>query len=106
MVNSGSSLSKTFAVDDVFIIQSDTAASGEFDGVVDHAGLPAKRASAKRVTAVIPYFGYCSSGSKRPSRASRSAQSLLLILITKACADRVIHDNGLHHYSTGFPKDL
>ena len=48
-----------------------------------------KRASAKTVNAVIPYFGYARSDRKTESRESISAK-LVANLITKAGADRVI----------------
>jgi len=49
----------------------------------------AKRASAKRVTAVIPYYGYA----RRTGRISRGfsvTAKLIANLITRAGADRVI----------------
>ncbi|MDQ7818331.1 MAG: ribose-phosphate pyrophosphokinase [Melioribacteraceae bacterium] len=49
----------------------------------------AKRASAKRVTAVIPYFGYARQDRKDQPRVSISAK-LVANLITVAGADRVI----------------
>lgn len=49
----------------------------------------AKRASAKRVTAVIPYFGYSRQDRKDQPRVSITAK-LMANLITKAGADRVI----------------
>ncbi len=49
----------------------------------------AKRASAKRVTAVIPYFGYARQDRKDQPRVSITAK-LVANLITKAGADRVI----------------
>ncbi|NOX17958.1 MAG: ribose-phosphate pyrophosphokinase [Chlorobi bacterium] len=49
----------------------------------------AKRASAKRVTAVIPYFGYARQDRKDQPRVSLSAK-LVANLITTAGADRVI----------------
>jgi len=49
----------------------------------------AKRASAKRVTAVIPYFGYARQDRKDQPRVSISAK-LVANLITKAGADRVV----------------
>lgn len=49
----------------------------------------AKRASAKRVTAVIPYFGYSRQDRKDQPRVAISAK-LMANLITKAGADRVI----------------
>lgn len=49
----------------------------------------AKRASAKKVTAVIPYFGYARQDRKDQPRVSITAK-LVANLITKAGADRVI----------------
>ena len=49
----------------------------------------AKRASAKRVTAVIPYFGYARQDRKDQPRVSVTAK-LVANLITRAGADRVI----------------
>ncbi len=49
----------------------------------------AKRASAKRITAVIPYFGYSRQDRKDQPRVSITAK-LLANLITVAGADRVI----------------
>jgi ribose-phosphate pyrophosphokinase len=48
-----------------------------------------KRASAKRVTAVIPYFGYARQDRKSGSRTPISAK-LVANLITRAGADRVL----------------
>lgn len=49
----------------------------------------AKRASAKKVTAVIPYFGYSRQDRKDQPRVSITAK-LVANLITKAGADRVV----------------
>src|SRR5512137_212962 len=49
----------------------------------------AKRASAKRITAVIPYFGYARQDRKDQPRVSVTAK-LVANLITEAGADRVI----------------
>lgn len=49
----------------------------------------AKRASAKRVTAVMPYFGYARQDRKDQPRVSITAK-LVANLITKAGADRLI----------------
>jgi ribose-phosphate pyrophosphokinase len=49
----------------------------------------AKRASARRVTAVIPYFGYARQDRKDQPRVSITAK-LVANLITRAGADRVI----------------
>lgn len=49
----------------------------------------AKRASAKRITAVIPYFGYARQDRKDQPRVAITAK-LMANLITKAGADRVM----------------
>jgi ribose-phosphate pyrophosphokinase len=49
----------------------------------------ARRASARRVTAVIPYFGYARQDRKDQPRVSITAK-LIANLLTKAGADRVI----------------
>ena len=49
----------------------------------------AKRASAKRITAVIPYFGYARQDRKDEGRTSISAK-LVANLITSAGANRVV----------------
>jgi ribose-phosphate pyrophosphokinase len=49
----------------------------------------AKRASAKKITAVIPYFGYARQDRKDQPRVAISAK-LMADLITKAGADRVM----------------
>lgn len=74
---------------DVFIIQSTCPPVNEnlmellimIDAV--------KRASAKRVTAVIPYFGYARQDRKSSSRAPITAK-LVANLITKAGTDRIL----------------
>ena len=73
---------------DVFIIQSTNPPSEnllELLIMVDAA----KRASAKRITAVIPYFGYSRQDRKDQPRVSISAK-LIANLITVAGADRVM----------------
>ena len=74
--------------DDVFIIQPTQPPA---DNLMELLILldAAKRASAKRVTAVIPYFGYARQDRKDQPRVSISAK-LVANLITKAGADRVI----------------
>ena len=73
---------------EVFIIQStNTPAENimELLVMIDAA----KRASAKRITAVIPYFGYARQDRKDQPRVSITAK-LLANLITVAGADRVM----------------
>ena len=73
---------------DVFIVQSTIPPSDnlmELLIMIDAA----KRASATRVTAVIPYFGYARQDRKDQPRVSITAK-LIANLITKAGADRVI----------------
>ena len=73
---------------DVFIIQSTNPPAEnllELLIMVDAA----KRASAKRITAVIPYFGYSRQDRKDQPRVSITAK-LVANLITKAGADRVM----------------
>jgi len=73
---------------DVFIIQSTNPPADnlmELLIMIDAA----KRASARRVTAVIPYFGYARQDRKDQPRVSITAK-LVANLITKAGADRVI----------------
>ncbi len=73
---------------DVFIIQSTNAPSEnllELLIMIDAA----KRASASRITAVIPYFGYARQDRKDQPRVSISSK-LVTNLITKAGADRVL----------------
>ncbi len=73
---------------DVFIIQSTNPPAEnlmELLIMIDAA----KRASARKVTAVIPYFGYGRQDRKDQPRVSITAK-LVANLITKAGADRVI----------------
>ena len=73
---------------DVFIVQS-TNPPG--DNLLELLILidAAKRASARRVTAVIPYFGYARQDRKDQPRVAISAK-LVANLITSAGADRVV----------------
>ncbi len=73
---------------DVFIIQSTNPPS---DNLIELLIMvdAAKRASAKRITAVIPYFGYSRQDRKDQPRVSISAK-LVANLITVAGADRVM----------------
>jgi ribose-phosphate pyrophosphokinase len=74
--------------DDVFIIQPTQPPAENLMELLIMLDA-AKRASAKRVTAVIPYFGYARQDRKDQPRVSISAK-LVANLITKAGADRVI----------------
>ena len=58
------------------------------DGAVDHTGCAAA-SSARRITAVIPYFGYARQDRKTASRSPISAK-LVANLITEAGANRVL----------------
>jgi len=81
--------------DDVFIIQSVCASSdgrlSPNDALVELLLLidAAKRASASRITAVLPYFGYARQDRKDRPRVPISAK-LVANLITTAGADRVL----------------
>ncbi len=74
--------------DDVFVIQPTQPPA---ENLVELLILldAAKRASAKRVTAVIPYFGYARQDRKDQPRVAITAK-LVANLITKAGADRVL----------------
>lgn len=73
---------------EVFIVQSTNPPS---DNIMELLIMldAAKRASAKRITAVIPYFGYSRQDRKDQPRVSITAK-LMANLITIAGADRVI----------------
>src|SRR6056300_627066 len=75
--------------EDVFIIQSTSTPVNdnlmELMVMIDAA----KRSSAQRITAVIPYFGYARQDRKSASRTPITAK-LVANLITKAGADRIL----------------
>ncbi len=75
--------------DDVFVIQSTCEPANdnfvELFIIIDAL----KRASAKRITAVIPYFGYARQDKKVKPRVPISAK-LMADLLTTAGADRII----------------
>jgi ribose-phosphate pyrophosphokinase len=73
---------------DIFIIQSTHAPS---DNLVELLIMldAARRASAKRITAVIPYFGYARQDRKDQPRVSITSK-LVANLITQAGADRIL----------------
>ena len=93
------SIYETVRGSDVFIIQS-TCANG-VKGDPDYRSVndqvmellimidAMKRASAGRITAVIPYYGYARQDRKTKPRAPISAK-LVANLLTKAGADRVL----------------
>jgi len=74
--------------DDVFLIQSTNTPS---DNILELLIMidAAKRSSAHKITAVIPYFGYARQDRKDQPRVSITAK-LIANLITVAGADRVI----------------
>jgi ribose-phosphate pyrophosphokinase len=75
--------------EDVFIVQSTSTPVNdnlmELMVMIDAA----KRSSAKRITAVIPYFGYARQDRKSASRTPITAK-LVANLITQAGADRIL----------------
>jgi ribose-phosphate pyrophosphokinase len=75
--------------EDVFVIQSTSYPANDhlMELLVTLDAL--KRASARRITAVIPYFGYARQDRKTSSRSPISAK-LVANLITAAGADRVL----------------
>src|SRR4051794_19928515 len=75
--------------EDVFIVQSTSYPANDnlMELLVSIDAL--KRASARRVTAVMPYFGYARQDRKSGSRTPISAK-LVANLITRAGADRVL----------------
>ena len=85
---------------DVFIVQSTTAPA---DNIMELCLLidAAKRASAARVTAVVPYFGYGRQDRKDQPRVAIGAK-LAANLIVAAGADRVISIDFHQHQIQGF----
>jgi ribose-phosphate pyrophosphokinase len=85
---------------DVFIIQSTNPPA---ENLVELLLLidAAKRASAARVTAVIPYYGYARQDRKDQPRVPISAK-LMANLITEAGADRVLSIDFHQHQLQGF----
>jgi ribose-phosphate pyrophosphokinase len=73
---------------DVFIIQSTNSPSNNLMELLIMLDA-AKRSSANRVTAVIPYFGYARQDRKDQPRVSITAK-LIANLLEKAGADRII----------------
>ena len=75
--------------DDVFIIQS--TSSPVNDSLMELLIMidAAKRSSARRITAVIPYFGYARQDRKSASRTPITAK-LIANLLTTAGADRIL----------------
>ncbi len=73
---------------DIFIIQSTNPPAENIMELLIMLDA-ARRASAKRVTAVIPYFGYSRQDRKDQPRVAITAK-LMANLITEAGADRVI----------------
>lgn len=75
--------------EDVFVIQSTCAPANDhmMEMLIMMDAL--KRGSAKRITAVMPYFGYARQDRKTSPRSPISAK-LVANLITKAGADRVL----------------
>jgi ribose-phosphate pyrophosphokinase len=85
---------------DVFIIQSTNPPGDhwlELLILIDAA----KRASAARITAVLPYFGYARQDRKDQPRVAISAK-LMANLITTAGADRVLGIDFHQHQMQGF----
>jgi ribose-phosphate pyrophosphokinase len=75
--------------EDIFIIQSTSCPANDNIMELLIAIDALKRASAKRITAVIPYFGYARQDRKSLPRTPISAK-LIADIITKAGADRVL----------------
>jgi len=85
---------------DVFIIQPTSSPS---DNIIELLILmdAARRASAARITAVVPYFGYARQDRKDQPRVAISAK-LMANLITTAGADRVLALDFHQHQLQGF----
>src|SRR5438477_8546649 len=75
--------------EDVFVIQSTSFAANDHLMELLIIMDAARRASARRITAVIPYFGYARQDRKPGPRTPISAK-LVANLITRAGADRVL----------------
>jgi ribose-phosphate pyrophosphokinase len=75
--------------EDVFIIQSTSAPANDHLMELLICMDALRRASAKRITAVIPYFGYARQDRKTGGRTPISAK-LVANLVTTAGADRVL----------------
>ena len=77
--------------EDVFVIQSTSYPANDnlMELLICIDAL--KRASAQRITAVMPYFGYARQDRKTGGRTPISAK-LVANLIERAGADRVLHD--------------
>ena len=85
---------------DLFIIQSTTAPG---DNIIELLLLidAARRASAARINAVIPYFGYARQDRKDQPRVAIGAK-LVANMIAKAGADRVLSVDFHQHQIQGF----
>lgn len=75
--------------EDVFVVQSTSFPANDHMMELLVALDALKRASAKRITAVIPYFGYARQDRKMGSRTPITAK-LVANIITSAGADRVL----------------
>src|SRR5271154_6253987 len=75
--------------EDIFVIQSTSYPANDHLMALLVTLDALKRASARRITAVIPYYGYARQDRKSSSRSPISAK-LVANLITAAGADRVL----------------
>src|SRR5437588_783754 len=75
--------------EDAFVVQSTSFPANDHLMEVLIMADALRRSSAKRITAVIPYFGYARQDRKSGSRTPISAK-LVANLITRAGADRVL----------------